>query len=121
RSAVNTAHGHAGASHKTGIAIRPVIATIGRVGVARGADTQSWRTAEFAYGNEQRVFEHAALPHIFEQSRKPAVENRAMQILQWSEIGGVRVPGVDFRISVRHRGPAHLHEARAGLAQAASK
>src|SRR5581483_1768193 len=31
------------------------------------------------------------------------------------EIGGVRIPRVDFGIAVGHRGPIHLHEARAGL------
>ena len=65
----------------------------------------------------QRFFQQSALVHVLEQRRETAIELRAMQVLQRSEIRGVRVPGVDFRIAVGDRRPVHLHEPGAGFDQ----
>ena len=96
-----------------------MVAAVGSIGVAGRADADARRAAELADRHHQRFLQHAAVVHVLEQRGEPAVELRAVQILQRTEIGGVRVPGVDFGIAVGDRRPVHLHEARAGLDQAA--
>ena len=119
RFAVLRAARDAAARDDAAVAIGPVVAAVRSVGVARRADADARRAAEFADGHHQRFLQHAAVVHVFQQGGEPAVELRAMEVLQGPEIGGVGVPRIDFGIAVGHGRPVHLHEARARLDQAA--
>ena len=67
----------ASARQARGVAIRPVIATVRAVYVAAGADPFLRAAAEFADGDQKRVFEHAALVHVVDQGGEARVEQRA--------------------------------------------
>jgi hypothetical protein len=58
-----------------------VVAAIRRIGVSGCAHTKARRAAEFAHGNEQGIFEHAALRHVLDERGNPTVKNWAMEIL----------------------------------------
>src|SRR3989442_14205552 len=64
--AVEGAPPDACAGDQRGVTIRPMIAAIGRVAVAGGADAQAWRASEFTNGDDQSLLQHAALLHVFE-------------------------------------------------------
>src|SRR6266702_3976172 len=119
--AVEGAPPDARAGDQRRVAIRPVIAAIGRVAVAGSADAQARRASEFTNGDDQSLLQHAALLHIFEQGGEAAVEFRAVQVAQRSEVRGVGVPGIHGRIAVGHRRPVDLHEARPGFDEPAGK
>ena len=48
------------------------------------------------------------------KGREAAVELRAVEVAERTEVGRVRVPGVNHGVAVRHRRPVHLDEAGAG-------
>ena len=66
RFSVKGTSANASASHQAGIAIRPMIATIGRVAVALSADTEFRRPSEFTHHNYESLFHQSALIEIFE-------------------------------------------------------
>src|SRR5438105_4989038 len=71
RFTVQSASLDAGAGEEGGVAIRPVIAAIGRIRVAGSAHAEPRRAAKLADGNHQRLFEQSSLIHVFEQSGRP--------------------------------------------------
>src|SRR3954470_8109439 len=107
----------AGASNEAGVAIGPVVAAIGRVAVARGADAETWGTTEFPNGDDKSVLEHAALVEVFEKGGDAAIKFGAVQIPQRTEISGVGIPRVGIWIAVGNGRPVHLDEASAGFNQ----
>ncbi len=67
RFAVDEAAPDSGTCEHGGIAIGPVVASVGAVAVAGGADTSLGASTEFAYGYDHRVFKHATLVEVFDQ------------------------------------------------------
>ena len=93
-----------------------MVAAVGAVAVAAGADAHARAAAELADRDHQRLLQHAALVHVLDQRRKRPVEHRAVQVLQRPEVAAC-VSQPCFRIAVRDLGPVHLDETRAGLDQ----
>ena len=54
---VNVSSFDSGAGNECGVAIRPVVATVGTVVVSAGTDATLWAAAEFTDGDDKRVFE----------------------------------------------------------------
>ena len=59
-----------GAGEDRGVAVRPVVAAVGAVAVAGGADALLRAAAELADGDDQRLFEQPALVEVGEQARE---------------------------------------------------
>lgn len=64
RLAVDASAGNAAARDEAGIAVGPVIATVGGVAVAGGADAQARGASELADSQDERVLQHSALIHL---------------------------------------------------------
>src|SRR5579864_3903175 len=109
------------ARHDRAVAIWPMIAAVGSIRISGRAHANSRRASELADGDHQRLLQYASLVHVFEQGGKSAVELGAMQILERTEVRGVGIPGIYFRITVCYRRPINLYESRASLDQAAGQ
>src|SRR4029079_12727560 len=115
------ASGDGRAGNEARVAVRPVVAAVGAVGVAGGGDAHLGAAAEFADGQDDGVFEESAGVHVGKQGGERAIELGAVEVAQGAEVGGVGVPGIDRRIAVGDGGPIHLHDARAGFDQTAGE
>src|SRR5688572_6121597 len=112
---VDPAARDAGSGHERRVAVRPVVAAVLRVRVARGAHAEPGGPAELADRDEEGVLEEAARLEIREERGERTVELGAVEVAEGPEVGGVGVPRIDLGVAVRDRGPVHLDEARAGL------
>ena len=110
---------NAGAGDDGRVAIGPVIAAVGTVAVARGADALLRAAAELADRHDQRVFQKPALVHVDQQAGKPLVEHRPRSVAHPVGKIGMVVPRVI--VGVGHLGPDDLDDLRAGLDQAAGQ
>ena len=70
RLAVDVAAADAGAGDDGRVAVRPVVAAVGAVAVARGADALLRAAAELADGDDQRLVEQAALVQVGRAGRR---------------------------------------------------
>src|SRR2546422_6957973 len=98
-----------------------MVAAVGAVGVAGSADAEARRAAKFADRYHQSFLEQASLGQVFEQPRNGPVEDRAVQVLERAEIGGVRTPGINQRVAIAYRWPVDLHETSPRLDQPAGQ
>ena len=117
--AVDVAALDAGAADDARVAIRPVVAAVGTVVVAAGADAAFRAAAEFAEGDDEGFAEEAALVEVFKERAQALIEHGAGFALHAFGEALVVVPGVV--VGVGDLGPDDLDDARAGFDEAAGE
>lgn len=113
RLAVHVAAFDAGTRDQSGITVRPVVATIVRVIVARSADASLRAAAEFANRDQQGFIQQAALIQILDQSTESLIEHWCRLILHAFAQVLVLVPAVI--VAVGDLGPDNFHDPGAGF------
>ena len=114
--AVDIAAFGAGARYDGGVAVGPVVASVGAVAVAGGAHALDGGAAKFADGHHEGILKEAAGIHVFDEGGEPLVEH-------WAGFGfhpigesGVMVPRMV--VGVGDLGPDDFDDAGAGLHEA---
>ena len=87
-----------GAGNYTSVTIRPVIATVIAVVVARGADSPLWAATKLANRDHQRLVQHAPLVKVFDQATQTAIKHGCGLVLHPFTQVLVLVPAVVVRV-----------------------
>ncbi|MEY5015107.1 MAG: hypothetical protein RIS92_1465 [Verrucomicrobiota bacterium] len=108
-----------GAGHDGGVAIRPVVAAVGTVAVAGGADAFLRGTAKLANHDYERFVEQSARIHVREEGGQTVVEHGSRVVFHPVGEADMMIPRVF--VGVRDLGPDDFDDSSAGFDEAASE